>query len=1672
MDAIRAANIVYDDTRAAQATYAAQLVSLDAAQQKVALSQLALNQQQREAVLNFTKLTAAGQNYTVEQLAEEMSIKANTLAKALNLKETDRLTEATIANAIATGALRGELAESVLQYLASKVAEDAKTASTIAATGAQQGYNLALKETALLMLKTPMGWISLLMMLIPLLVTAGKKFKEMYEAAHPTLEQLQTDLANLQDELSELDDKLDDNNARLSELRALREGGTISIVESEELRRLERENELLDQQIQLQKDLIAAKRREVNEKAAGDARNWLNDSGLEMMYAGYSGFSDAEFEQKYTGAGGLRAVVEDYKAAKEAFDKAVADGAAAATDAEKESFKAAADGYQASMDVALERMVDLQDEAIKLRSALDPDDPESAGLIRELDLALDRIAVLRDPEAARDSIFGRFFETEADLTNEKIAEFNAYLRELGLITEDIPKDELADMLRGTGDAAEDEAGKIKGLLDVLDRYSVKSREIYAHGGNVDLLDRRVVEVTNANLGKVQTHDANAQVGDRMTVLSKTIQQGESALVVTPILPNGEILSDQELDKYVQSVIKKAKKDKSTDYQAYDQKGLFLGVFGDKTTFDANNKDAEEFAERLHEIHEAILEAGSGDELGRLVAELQELTEYNPSIATMAEKFADAESKVDKLSKALQEFSKEGTITNDTLAEIGKVFGDYETYENFAKVMMDSASSMEEAQAAADALASEFMNSTTVLDMLREGNAELVKVMLEKIGVTNADEVVESRLRLVRLEAKVAALGLADAEWSVVEQKLREIGATNADITAIEALRKKQLEAKIATTDFATANAGTIATLIQMANAAGIAGKRMQILAQMQKLEASASPGMKATTQYGMAMKRYQDMLLEGFTDDLKVELPEVTVSVPKASGSGSGSGSTGSSKKDTDRYFAEIDRFREAIKRLEDAQEEAERLNGKLGRTDGLWDQIKIHKSLVDVYEDEQAALHNLNEERRKAIAEGVEKLQKLGFEVDYDAQANNLYIRNLEHLNELATSDLTKYETMADMSVNILGKYDNAQEATNGLIKDTEGIIDNITKFNDANKEGSQTWWDVRDTIRAARQSIVDNLKAIASAAHDAVDEIQSVYETLHSAADEYAESGGFISIDTYQSILQLGEQYMQYLRDENGLLVINEETIQSVIAAKTRQMAVEQAFTYVKRLEEAIEKDSIEDLNQIIFATSEATDATWGLVYANLAMLDLTDEQYAAALHNINTIRDLAEVAVQSIGKETGAFKKSLEDMKNGLDDLLKYIMDMLRDRTNQQIEALEEMKKAYAEIINQRKEALRLAKDENDYQKSMAQRMKELAKLQAKYDALSLDDSRAAKAERASIAEEMAKLQDEINEAQSERMVSKTEDALDDMQKAYEQEKDSEIDILKDSISSTEKLYRMAMDYLNNEIAGDYKKLRDQLCEWNYEMGSSFQSEIEEAVDNAIAALERFGGSYQEALAGVKAEIESMSGENGVNLTVGRTGEHGEESQSWREQAGAGIVQQMKANSEAWFDASAEERRRLEDANVRLAERLEGIVGGSIERRNGVWYWNGQPLYPQFGIFHSGGVVGGTPKENEEFALLKDHEWVLTEQMADRVTGLLERMNKLQGAAMNAPSDIRQQLIGGAPQSVSTVTSSNAPVTIQFGDTTINGASAETVQQHVQVTREMVNEILRVMKRDLYH
>ena len=634
--------------------------------------------------------------------------------------------------------------------------------------------------------------------------------------------------------------------------------------------------------------------------------------------------------------------------------------------------------------------------------------------------------------------------------------------------------------------------------------------------------------------------------------------------------------------------------------------------------------------------------------------------------------------------------------------------------------------------------------------------------------------------------------------------------------------------------------------------------------------------------------------------------------------------------------------------------------------------------------------------EKIKSILDDVRKEHENAIKLNQNWLNNAIDDKDFEGITKYTSEIINHYKAMQEEV------HKQAEYYRSLGYSDTS---DEVSKLSDL-------WWDyygaIAETSANAWKQVVDN-------ANDAVDEITGLYDTLKDAAQEYADSG-FITIDTLQEICSWGIQYLAYLKDENGQLVINEESLQRVIAARTEQMAVETALSYVQQIRSAIERNEISELMNLTMATEFTTNATWDLVYAQLKLLnvsgDLNDTMYAGALQNINNLRALSGIAITSIGKVEGSVKeanesakKALQEQSDYLDDLLKYVMAMIKQEVKNQVEALENQIDKMKEIVDLQKKSLDLEREKDEYSKNVAEKTKELAKLQQQLALLELDDSRESLAKQAKLREEIADLSNDLADDQADHAYDATSDMLDDMYDAYEKEKKKEIETLENTISSEEKVYRLAIERIQTQ----WDTLYQQLLDWNYEYGTVTNNEITAAWDAACAAVQKYG-SYLEAvlqtqqqLAALEASSSSSSsstvigggltGTTGTPNVIGNSGNYDTSGKDTFAQANS-IVEQMKQNSANWHGG---DKTALHNNNRNLAKQLETLLGWPIDfdEKSGTWYMRGKKLYDQFPIYHSGGIVGDDPalKQDEVFAKLKKGEAVFTEEQKKPVYQALD-------------------------------------------------------------------------------
>lgn len=338
---------------------------------------------------------------------------------------------------------------------------------------------------------------------------------------------------------------------------------------------------------------------------------------------------------------------------------------------------------------------------------------------------------------------------------------------------------------------------------------------------------------------------------------------------------------------------------------------------------------------------------------------------------------------------------------------------------------------------------------------------------------------------------------------------------------------------------------------------------------------------------------------------------------------------------------------------------------------------------------------------------------------------------------------------------------------------------------------------------------------------------------------------------------------------------------------------------------------------------------------------------------------------------------------EQKDALEEIIERTMDLIRQETEDHVKALEDQIDAFRKIIQLKKESLKADYDEDNYQREIAKRVKEIAAKKEKLAQLERDDSREANIEKQKLAQELSELETELADYQAQHSYDSQIDALDREADAYEQNKDKEIDYLKSTINSEVDLYNAAIA----RIDADWDKLYNDLMQWNEQYGDMIDGpdSITSAWRTAKGAAEEYG-SVLSALSGIKNSI-TYAEEQANNAALA-------------DQAMRTIISEMYSNSIAHHSADAAGKKRLSDRNLELGASLSQYGISAVRGDDGVWYLNkvgGDQLYDKYRkyTYHEGGVVGEDPKlkPNEITALLEKGERIVTKAQNTRLLDLVK-------------------------------------------------------------------------------
>ena len=221
---------------------------------------------------------------------------------------------------------------------------------------------------------------------------------------------------------------------------------------------------------------------------------------------------------------------------------------------------------------------------------------------------------------------------------------------------------------------------------------------------------------------------------------------------------------------------------------------------------------------------------------------------------------------------------------------------------------------------------------------------------------------------------------------------------------------------------------------------------------------------------------------------------------------------------------------------------------------------------------------------------------------------------------------------------------------------------------------EDDSSWYgNLANTFNKVTEAADTNSIALKEL-NDSLDKIQSAYQTVSTAIEEYNENG-YISVDTFQSLMELEPEYLNLLMDENGTLALTSENLYKLTEARINDLAAKQASTLVDSVTKL--GSEAEQLDYLTQSTKEATESTWGLVYAKIAEAQaagtISDDVAGRLKSRVDAYQTWAKNTIDGINK--GSLGKSSNSSKSEKDKAkaLKDYNDKLKD-INEKLEELD--------------------------------------------------------------------------------------------------------------------------------------------------------------------------------------------------------------------------------------------------------------------------------------------------------------------------------------------------------------------------------------------------------------
>ena len=759
-----------------------------------------------------------------------------------------------------------------------------------------------------------------------------------------------------------------------------------------------------------------------------------------------------------------------------------------------------------------------------------------------------------------------------------------------------------------------------------------------------------------------------------------------------ILLNAEIPDDvkfktkQDVDNFIDSLNKEADTSKETisfnDAWSGLEKGKdelvklaeagrltandLKGLEGGKTLMEKTGLSAEQLAEKINKLTDSATQ----------------LSSMSAQISKMSDMLAD---------------KKNGTVASASdLAGFDVEVRGLDSWKEFESVMGSTTSTMEECQAAANALATEWVNDSNFLSNLTDENKAYYETQLDQMGVANAQEVIIDALARKHEEEAIEEEYAAAASQYNAQCKdgLNAVSANLAEVTADEITRLQQegiisadtaekisvLAVKKAIANGTTLDtSGDIRNLANLAGAATQLGRLLESLAKIKQGFTNGMPSDVAAKQAESYQKQIEAYLTGGSNKNIGANInlnvnPKGSRKYKTPSTPRTPKKSKSESAKNTSQEFNLIEIMINNINRSID------KLDAKISNTWSSWS--KRNKALIS----ELKQVKKLENTQTKAANYYKKKASnvKLDSKTKKQLRDGAIDIRTVK--DEKLANKMQKYQDY----------WESYKQYTDDAADSAQKYFDLLEqKFDDI-----QSKWDSRIGYQENRKNAVSDALNLAQSKGKL---IGAAYYTKQKGIND-KEISKYKQEETelkkaMKGVKKYSEQWYQYKADLS-------EVHSKYVQLQADNAELQRSINELKfdRFDELINKfgDIIDEADFLIdlldsdnlfnsdngSITNDGITAM-GLTAQNYDVYLAEAEEYKKSIADLEQMYKNGEIGLTQYNSQMREYQQGMRDSIKSANDAKKAVISYVKQGLDAQNEALEKSVSKQKELLQQQKD-----------------------------------------------------------------------------------------------------------------------------------------------------------------------------------------------------------------------------------------------------------------------------------------------------------------------------------------------------------------------------------------------